>query len=121
MLRVRRVAALEEWLAGRVESLVTDRFGADKSWGALPADPWASERPLEALNSVMYSDLCLEALGDPDRELELDLDCDVLLQKNLVVMPSFSPMHGMHRKAVVHHALIVCEKLSFCHERGVGL
>ena len=41
VLRVRRVAALEELHAGRMESLVTDRFGADKSWGALPADPWA--------------------------------------------------------------------------------
>ena len=52
---------LREWQAVRqVESLVTDRLRADKSWGALPADPWALLR-FEALNSVMYSDLCLGA------------------------------------------------------------
>lgn len=59
-------------------SLVTDRFGAGRSCGAVPADSWAWLRPLEALNSVIYSDLCLGAAGDSDLDLEADLD--VLLQ-----------------------------------------
>ena len=46
----------------------------------MPAERWAVLRPLEALNSVMYSDLCLGALGVPDLDLEGDLDVDRLLQ-----------------------------------------
>ena len=80
-----RGGALEEWQAVRQdESLVTDRFGADNSWGALPADPWAVLRPFEALNSVMYSDRCLGAMGEPDRDLELEPDLDPLLQQRLL-------------------------------------
>ena len=36
---------------------------------------------------MIYSDLCLRASGDPDRELEPDLDCDVLLHDNLIIVP----------------------------------
>ena len=46
----------------------------------MPAEPGAVLRPLEALNSVMYSDLCRGALGVPDLDLEGDLDLDRLLQ-----------------------------------------
>ena len=46
----------------------------------MPAEPGAELRPLDALNSVMYSDLCLGAFGVPDLDLEGDLDLDRLLQ-----------------------------------------
>ena len=46
----------------------------------MPAEPGTVLRPLDALNSVMYSDLCLGAFGVPDLDLEGDLDLDRLLQ-----------------------------------------